>query len=383
MTMERRRPNVRVRARRAASLRDKVLLGAAIIGAAACGVAGEPTAVIVDVKDAMLQPRGAFWTGVYLGDALTTPENVASGLRAFAAMTASEPALVKTYHHLDADLSATGWSGRLVRAIAGAGATNFVALDLDWGGRPAGSLLDAINRGDADARIDRVARSLAALGGTVLVEPAWEMNGDWHYKWQGVANGRDAQAPAKFVQAWHRVHDRFRAAGVTNVRWVFNPNVGNVVAGRAAGPDHWNWYGHYYPGDTYVDFIGAHGFNGPAAFNAPHREFSDLFDGADADWMLRDMKQRHPRKPIIIGELASEETAGHDKGAWVRSAYARMLADPQIVGAVWFNMDKEADWRLESSAGSLAAYRDAMQHGAISTRYSDAALAPGMTVAVR
>jgi hypothetical protein len=99
--------------------------------------------------------------------------------------------------------------------------------------------------------------------------------------------------------------------------------------------------------------------------------------------MLRDMKQRYPNKPIILGEIGAEETPGHDKGEWVRQAYEQMLRDPQVVGAVWFNMNKEADWRINSSAGSLAAYRVAMQNGVVSDRYDDAVLSRAGLVASR
>jgi endoglucanase len=313
--------------------------------------------------------RAPFWSGVYLGDAETTPERVASSIGEFAALTGKRPALVKSYHRLDADLSASGWAGRVLHAVQGAGATNYVALDLDWQGRGAGSLLDAINRGDADARIDRAARGIALVRDVVLLEAGWEMNGNSSYGWQGVANGANAAAPARFVAATRRVVDRFRAAGATNVRWVFNPNTGNPLGAPGAGASHWNWYAHYYPGDAYVDFVGAHGFNGPRAFDAPFHTFDDLFNGVDADRILADLKVRYPNKPILLGEIGAEEVSGRDKGAWVRDAYDRMLRDPQIVGAVWFNMHKEANWRVDSSPSSLAGYRAALKPTLVAESY--------------
>jgi glycosyl hydrolase family 26 len=354
-----------------------VILAAVMV---ACGTDGiVPTAPAAELESAA---RSSFLGGVFLGDAVTTPEKVSAAIADFATLTGKKPALVKTFHYLEADLSPAGWAGRILHAISGSGATNYLALDLDWPGRAAGPLLDAIIRGDADARIDRAARSIAQIEGQVLVEPAWEMNGNWNYAWQGVANGNSATAAQKYVTAWRRVVDHFRAAGVTNVRWVFNPNTGNPVAG-GAGSSHWNWYGNYYPGDDYVDFVGAHGYNGPSVGHTPFHSFDDLFNGADADFMLRDMKQRFPNKPIILGEIGAEETPGYDKGAWVRSAYEQMLRDPQVVGAVWFNMNKEADWRVNSSAGSLDAYRAAMRNSAVAERYDDAVATRASLVASR
>lgn len=329
------------------------------------------------IEYASYPARAPFWSGVYLGDAETTPERVRESIGAFASLTGKRPALVKSYHRLDADLSESGWAGRVLHAIQASSATNYIAIDLDWQGRTPGSLLDAINRGDADDRIDRAARGIALVRGVVLVEAGWEMNGNWSYSWQGIANGGDRDgAPASFVAASRRLVDRFRAAGATNVRWVFNPNTGNSLAAPGAGPAHWNWYANYYPGDAYVDFVGAHGFNGPRAFNAPHRTFDELFNGPGADYMLADLKRRYPSKPILLGEIGTEEVAGREKGAWVRDAYDRMLRDPQIAGAVWFNMNKESDWRINSSAASLAGYRAALAPTMIAERYDDSLIAP-------
>src|SRR5687767_4425767 len=89
-------------------------------------------------------PGSAFFNGVYLGDAETTPERVQAAIHAFGQLTGKQPALVKSFHQVSADFSATGWSGRLLRQIAGVGSTSYVALDLRWDGSPAGSLLEAI-----------------------------------------------------------------------------------------------------------------------------------------------------------------------------------------------------------------------------------------------
>jgi hypothetical protein len=317
-----------------------------------------------------------FWGGVFLGESESTPERVFDALTQFTAATGKRPALVKTFHNLDAALAETGWAGRVLRSITSAGSTNYVALDLGWAGRPSGSLLEAISRGDADAAIDRAARSLSTVSGVVLVEPAWEMNGNWNYAWQGVANGSEGRGPQLYVSAWRRVADRFRAVGATNVRWVWNPNTGNSLAGPGAGSSHWNWYANYYPGDAYVDFVGAHGYNGPTVFNTRYHTFAQLFGGVDADYMLHDLKERFPNKPIILGEMGAEETPGNDKGAWIRDAYSSMMNDPRIVGAVWFNMNKEADWRVSSSSSSAAAYRAMMSLSAVRDSYDDSVVGP-------
>ena len=48
---------------------------------------------------------------------------------------------------------------------------------------------------------------------------AQEMNGGW-YPWSERSNGN---RPHEFVRAWRHIHDIFRAAGATNVEWVWSP----------------------------------------------------------------------------------------------------------------------------------------------------------------
>ena len=352
-----------------AGTRVIVLFAAALIGCGGDARVFEPAVEGAPSTPSSRNPARPFFGGVFLGDDASTPERVQAAIDDYTRMAGRRPALVKTFHDLGADLSATGWAGRVLAQVADAGATNFVALDLEWPNRPAGSLLDLINSGAADAQLARAARSIAALGGIVLVEPAWEMNGNWNYSWQGTANGSDASAPARYARAWRHVVNVFRANGASNVRWVFNPNVGNAVSSASTGAQHWNWYANYYPGDAYVDYVGAHGYNGPSVWGHGYKQFSDVFFGADADNILTDMSTRYPDKPIIIGEMATDATG--DKAAWITSAYRQMRSNPSIVGAIWFDMKKEADWRIASTAASAAAYRAAMSEYSVDAVYAD------------
>lgn len=324
-----------------------------------------------------------FYSGVFLGDDATRPDRIESALREFEKKAAHRPALIKTFYRLDDDFSARGWAGQVMRRIARSGSTNYVALDLRWRGAPASGLLSALAAGSADAELRRVARQLRDIGGPVLVEPAWEMNGNWSYPWQGALNGEDRNAPERFVTAWQHVVDVFRAEGALNLRWVFSPNIGNPAAGAGVGPTHWNWYGNYYPGDGYVDYVGAHGFNAPSLWGAPYQAFSTLFDGSAADRLLSDLADRYPSKPIIIGEFASEETPGHSKADWIRDAYEFLQAHPRVVGAIWFDMKKETDWHLDSSPGALAAYREAMSRPRVRSSFADVSDAASRRLAAR
>jgi mannan endo-1,4-beta-mannosidase len=53
---------------------------------------------------------------------------------------------------------------------------------------------------------------------------------------------------------------------------------------------------------------------------------------------------------------ASAEIGG-DKAVWITDAFQQLASSKyaRVVGAYWFNMNKETDWRINSSAAALAA----------------------------
>jgi hypothetical protein len=63
---------------------------------------------------------------------------------------------------------------------------------------------------------------------------------------------------------------------------------------------------------------------------------------------------------MMLGEFASAE-AGGDKAAWITAAAADLRSPDfaNIRAFVWFNYLKETDWRVESSAASVAAFQQA------------------------
>ena len=63
-------------------------------------------------------------------------------------------------------------------------------------------------------------------------------------------------------------------------------------------------------------------------------------------------------QPVWLAELASSD-AGGDKPAWVRDMFAS-TAFPRIAALIWFDQDKEADWRVTSDADVLRAFQDGL-----------------------
>ena len=63
------------------------------------------------------------------------------------------------------------------------------------------------------------------------------------------------------------------------------------------------------------------------------------------------------RRPLMICEVPCAERGG-DKAAWIRHMGATLAGRFSNVRAlVWFHANKETDWRLNSSASSLPAFR--------------------------
>jgi beta-mannanase len=202
--------------------------------------------------------------------------------------------------------------------------------------QPAYSLA-SIAAGRHDAYVLTWARTLRAYGKPVLLRFAQEMNGDWYPWGAGIGGNRAAQ----FIAAWRHVHDIFVREGATNVKWLWTPVARYGLALSTAD----------YPGDAYVDMIGLSGFNGGTALHwTGWRSFAEVFDRS-----LATVQELAPTKPVQISEVSSAE-AGGSKAAWITAMLADVRRHPQVVGLVWFDVAKQADWRVNSSARAVAAF---------------------------
>ncbi|HEY8753408.1 MAG TPA: glycosyl hydrolase [Arthrobacter sp.] len=214
-----------------------------------------------------------------------------------------------------------------------------------WGGgldQPAYSL-NRITAGDFDARITQWGQALAAWGQPVQLRFAHEMNGNW-YPW---AEGVNGNQPGDYVQAWRHVHDVVAATGASNVSWVWSPNVPYFGSTDLAG---------LFPGVGYVNVVALDGYNwGTSASWSGWISPRDLFAPGIAQ-----LRALAPGIPVLIAETASSE-AGGSKAAWNTDLVSYLAAQPDVMGFVWFNLQKETDWRINSSASSASAFKTALQ----------------------
>ncbi|MBV9547063.1 MAG: hypothetical protein JOY61_22060 [Chloroflexi bacterium] len=211
---------------------------------------------------------------------------------------------------------------------------------------PEWSLRRAILSGRSDAYIESWARGLAEYGRPVLLRFAQEMNDQPAYPWAVGVNGNTAE---DYVAAWRHVHAIFTRWHADNVQWVWNPNdLGDAPASTYA-----EVYRSVYPGDDVVDWLGLDVFNTGPELNwgrPAWASFSDIL--AQPYAAISSLSDR----PVILPEVGSTETGG-SKATWLSSALTSELASfPRVRAVVWFDVQKEQPWNLDSSPASMQAW---------------------------
>ncbi len=260
----------------------------------------------------ILEPASGAWLGLYYG-AGTVDQTIAKLGR--------PPRIHLKYYSWTDD-----WTGDTTKADLAAGRIPLV----NW--EPAKIDFARIADGSLDATIRARANGAKALGKKFFLDFAAEMNGDEAW------SGNNAKL---YVSAYRHIHDIFVAAGATNVVWAWCPNVTDTPGGNRTTMD-------YYPGDAYVDWTGVDGYNWGTR-NGGWQSFEKVFKNI---YPLLAKK----KKPILIGEMASSQ-AGGDKAKWIDEIIPTLRGNfPLIKGVVWFDINKEADWRISSSPESEAAF---------------------------
>jgi Glycosyl hydrolase family 26 len=202
--------------------------------------------------------------------------------------------------------------------------------------------LQNIANGSFDSYIAQWARDARAWGHPFFLRFAHEMNGNWN-SWSEQVNGNSA---GQYVLAWQHVHDVFAQNGATNATWVWSPNVSYTGSTPMS---------ELYPGDAYVDWIALDGYNWGTVGGHSWQSFTNVFSPSYSEITAISTK------PLLIAETAAAESGGN-KANWITSALTSEVDNfPRIKGFVWFNENKETDWRIESSAKAQAAFRRAVK----------------------
>jgi mannan endo-1,4-beta-mannosidase len=272
---------------------------------------------------------------------VTTPggATAAAELDAVEAAVGERPSLVLTY----ADFTTPPPVADL-DAVAARGAVPVVTWEpWDWDAPDSGAFgLAAIAAGAHDPHLREWADALRTWGRPVQLRFAHEQNGDW-YPWAVGVSGTTA---ADHVAAFRHVVEVFDAQGAGNVQFVWNPNV--RFPGSSPMAETW-------PGTRYVDRVAVDGYNwGSSSSGHRWQEPEEVFGDS-----LEELRELAPGIPITVTEVASAEEGG-DKAAWVTDLVAYLDGQADVAAFVWFDHDKEADWRITSSPASAAAMRAAL-----------------------
>ncbi|HLF43456.1 MAG TPA: glycosyl hydrolase, partial [Acidimicrobiia bacterium] len=182
----------------------------------------------------------------------------------------------------------------------------------------------SIASGAWDAKINEWASHMEQFlnmggGRSLVLAPLQEMNGTW------TQYGCD---PANFINAYRRIVDIIRGRGIneTKVRFAFAPN-GWTSPGCGS-------IASYYPGNAYADVIGISAYRWDGAASV-YEVMGGTVDQITASF---------PGKPIIIAQTAAWPTESKDQ--WIRDMMSWAASNPAVVAVVYFNLNKETDWRV-------------------------------------
>jgi beta-mannanase len=204
---------------------------------------------------------------------------------------------------------------------------------ISWNGR--GVTTKAIAAGRYDDLIEQRARDTKALGQPVLIRWFWEMDGNKKAEFAGT--------PEEYIAAWRHIVGIFRQQGADNVRWVWCPNASAFNDGEAQ---------EFYPGADFVDWTCADGYNwAPGRAGDDYRSFKEIFSG----FYLWAAQQN---KPIMVGEFGVQERNPGEKAEWITATREAIKTDfPLLKAIVYFDANKDYDWRLTTSDSALEAFK--------------------------
>ncbi len=271
-------------------------------------------------------------TPMRLGVYLTGGGGDASKLDDYASMVGRNPDILLVFRSMDGPLL---YSSE-VSNLRARGETPMVTLE-PYTSAGVASFSD-IAAGKYDSYFRKEADAVKGLGMTVMLRFAHEMNllsSDW-------GPGKAGNVGSGYVDAWRHIVTVFREEGAGNVEWVWAPNVD--YGGRP--------FAQFFPGDEWVDYVALDGYNWGASSGGSWETFSKIFGSSYAT--LTELSG----KPVIISETGSDESGGN-KAAWIEESFLSTIPQkmPRVSAVVWFNDDKERDWRVNSSQASLDAYR--------------------------
>ncbi len=210
---------------------------------------------------------------------------------------------------------------------------------------------EQILNGHYDRYIRFFADQAKSFGKPFMIRFAHEMNIE-RYHWGTSKDHYGKISPDIYKQMFQYVVTCFKHAGTDQVLWAFCPNSESLPNAAYNNTASWNRIDSYYPGDQFVDILGIDGYNwGTTQTLEKHgwqsnwRSFKEVFSSA-----YEELKKIAPHKPMFIFETASAEQGG-SKSDWITEAFS-VHKDWDIQGVIWFQVNKEIDWRINSTGNT-------------------------------
>jgi len=234
--------------------------------------------------------------------------------------------LARTFWDLDVNLPT-------IAALVADGRTPVVSLAAKhwrFPGHTKDQILSEIAAGFHDDLLTSLASGFAALGVPIYLTLEHEAD---------MAIDHEAYWLETYLAAYRRFYSVIRPAS-KNIR------IGPIFTG---------WYAREHYAEWRMggcQFIGVDPYCWPQWWRTP----ADMLAEA-----IPPIVDRWPRKHILVCETACDEDPR--KPDWIRALPDALAAYPQIRGVMWFDVNKENDWRLDSSPASLEAARTMLKGG--------------------
>ena len=207
---------------------------------------------------------------------------------------------------------------------------------------PVYSLQNIIN-GKFDALLRSWMQDARDFGSPVIAEYGVEVDG-WWFPWNGLYNregGSYADSVGRFREAYRHIIRIARQEGAYNVRWVFHVDPWDE-------PDEdWNKFENYYPGDEWIDWVGAsvYGRQLPSDPEAVSFRYQ-------MDWVYARMR-RLTNKAFIVCEFGT--ISDPQQAVWTKAALSDLVGGrwPNVIGFSWWN----STFRNDPATGRLSDMR--------------------------
>lgn len=158
-------------------------------------------------------------------------------------------------------------------------------------------------------------------------------------------NDREWGTPAQFAAAYRHYVSVVRSRGANNVAFVWIMMASSFTRWHPVAES-------YYPGNSYVDWIGGDGYNWFGTRPGKEwRSFADTF----TDFKDFGVTKGKPLMIAEVGSLEDRNTPGR-KAAWLNDATETIRSWPSIKAMSYFHSPVIYPWWVDSSASATAAF---------------------------